>query len=89
MISEIFHFLNKFQTKKHQQNSQNTESFENPTRNSWYPFSVLVRIIFLHENKSLLMERSRRSLKILYSIPYPNLELNVARLVVKGYRGSK
>ena len=35
------------------------------------------------------MERSRRSWKILYSIPYPNLELNVVRQVVKGYRGSK
>ena len=35
------------------------------------------------------MERSRRSWKILYSIPYPNLELNVARQVVKGYSGSK
>ena len=35
------------------------------------------------------MERSPWSLKILYSIPYPNLELNVARQVVKGYRGSK
>ena len=49
----------------------------------------MARIIFLHEKKSLLMERSCRSWRILYSIPYPNLELNVVRQVVKGYRGSK
>ena len=49
----------------------------------------MARIIFLHEKKLLLMERSCRSWRILCSIPYPNLELNVVRQVVKGYRGSK